>query len=84
MCLAAPARIVEVAPGRATVERDGERFVISLHLLDEPVTVGDHVAVQAQRHAIAVLSAAEAAEMRLIYQQILDSMGGNNGSAPAG
>jgi len=74
MCFAPPARIVDLAPGRATVEREGARFDVSQHLLDRPVAVGDYVAVQAQRYAVAWLSESEAEEARMLYRQIIESI----------
>lgn len=78
MCFAAPARVVAVGPGFALVERGAERLPIGLHLLDEPVAVGDWLAVQAQRFAVARLSAEQAAELLDLYhsiQQQLDDGG---------
>jgi len=74
MCFAVPARVVAVEPGIALVERGGERFAVSLHLLLEPVHVGDHLAVQAQRQAVAKLTAEEAEEVMAIYAQILERL----------
>jgi hydrogenase expression/formation protein HypC len=75
MCFAAPARVVEVGPGFAMIERGAERLPILLHLLDEPVAVGDWLAVQAQRFAVARLSAGEAAELLDLYQRIEHQLG---------
>lgn len=70
MCFAVPARVVEVGPGTAVVERGDARLRISLHLIEEPVAVGDYLAVQAQRHAVAKLSTEEARELFELYRQI--------------
>lgn len=70
MCFAAPAQVVAVGPGFAMIERGSERLPILLHLLDEPVAVGDWLAVQAQRFAVARLSAGEAAELLDLYHAI--------------
>jgi hydrogenase assembly chaperone HypC/HupF len=70
MCFATPEQVVELAPGVAVIERAGARIPILLHLLDEPVAVGDWLAVQAQRHAVAKLSAEEADELMALYDQI--------------
>jgi hydrogenase expression/formation protein HypC len=70
MCFAAPARVIETGAGYAIIERGGERLPILLHLLDEAIAVGDYIAVQAQRYAVAKLSTQEAAELLALYQQI--------------
>jgi hydrogenase assembly chaperone HypC/HupF len=71
MCFATPEQVVELAPGVALIERAGARIPILLHLLDEPVAVGDWLAVQAQRHAVAKLSAEEAGELMALYGEIV-------------
>lgn len=70
MCFAAPAQVVALGPGVALIERGTERLPIGLHLLDEPVAVGDWLAVQAQRVAVARLSAEQAAELLDLYHRI--------------
>jgi hydrogenase maturation factor len=70
MCLASPARVVEVGPGVALVERGGERFPALTHLLDADPAPGDWVAVQARRQAVARLTEAEAREMEGLYALI--------------
>jgi hydrogenase expression/formation protein HypC len=74
MCFAVPAQVVALGPGFALIERGGERLPISLHLLDEPIAVGDWLAVQAQRHAVARLEPDEARELLALYQQIASSL----------
>lgn len=78
MCFAPPARVIEVGPAAALVERGELRFRVALHLLDEPVAVGDWLAVQAQRQAVARLSAAEAEELLALYEQIHRALEGSN------
>lgn len=70
MCLAPPARVVEVLPGQAVVERDGARMTVATFLLDDALCQGDWVAVQAQRYAVQRLSDDEAEEMRRLYNLI--------------
>ncbi|MBK9657589.1 MAG: HypC/HybG/HupF family hydrogenase formation chaperone [Rhodanobacteraceae bacterium] len=70
MCFATPEQVVALGPGFAMIERGGERLPILLHLLDEPVGLGDWLAVQAQRYAVAKLSDGEAQELLDLYQQI--------------
>lgn len=70
MCFATPEQVVALGPGFAMIERGGERLPILLHLLDESVSLGDWLAVQAQRYAVAKLSDGEAQELLDLYQQI--------------
>jgi len=70
MCFATPEQVVALGPGFAMIERGGERLPILLHLLDEPVSLGDWLAVQAQRYAVAKLSDGDAQELLDLYQQI--------------
>lgn len=77
MCFVAPARVVEVGPDFAVVARGDVRLPVLLHLLDEPVEVGDWLAVQAQRFAVARLSAAEAEELLALYSNIQQQLRGD-------
>lgn len=70
MCFATPEQVVGLGLGFAVIERGGERLPILLHLLDEPVVLGDWIAVQAQRYAVAKLSSGEAEELMELYRQI--------------
>jgi len=70
MCLAPPARVLEVGPGTALVARGAARLTVATFLIEEPLAPGDWVAVQAQRHAIQRLTEAEAAEAFAIYDTI--------------
>lgn len=74
MCLTAPCEVISVDGDTAMVARGGARFEVSLLLLDEAVRPGDWIAVQAQRHARAVLSAQEAQEMLDLYAQLADML----------
>lgn len=80
MCLAAPARVVDLGLGFALIERGGVRLPILLHLLDEPIEIGDYLAVQAQRYAVAKLSAQDAADLLALYQQIDAQLTGSAGA----
>lgn len=75
MCFATPEQVVALGPGFAMIERGGERVPILLHLLDEPVALGDWLAVQAQRYAVAKLSDGEAEELAALYLQIGAQLG---------
>lgn len=70
MCLAPPARVIEVLPGQAVVERGGARMTVATFLLDDALCQGDWVAVQAQRYAVQRLSEDEAEEMQRLYRLI--------------
>lgn len=70
MCFVAPAQVIALEPGHAQVMRAGASFPVMLHLLDEPVAVGDWLAVQAGRYAVARLSEAEARELQALYDDI--------------
>lgn len=76
MCLAPPARVVEVRSGRAVVERGGARFEVETLLLEEPPLPGDWLAVQAQRFAVRRLTPGEAAELQDIYALVLSHVDG--------
>lgn len=45
MCLGVPGRIVEIRALIATVDFWGVRRDVAIHIVDEPVNVGDHVLV---------------------------------------
>lgn len=79
MCFAAPAQVVALGPGHAIIERGGVRLPILLHLLDGDVAVGDYLAIQAQRYAVARLTADEAQELLALYQQIDQQLTADHG-----
>lgn len=71
MCFVVPCRVTRlVSPAEIEVDRLGECLRVSSFLLEEPPAVGDWVAVQAQRQAVARLSQQEAAELLSLYEQI--------------
>jgi hydrogenase assembly chaperone HypC/HupF len=70
MCLTVPCQVIRVQGQTATVARGGETLDVSLAFLDEPVGAGDWIAVQAQRHAFARLTAEEARELLDLYEHI--------------
>ena len=76
MCFVAPARVIRLTPQGAEVERNGARFEVSLLLLDDAVAVGDWLAVQAQRQAVARLSDDEAEELLQLYADIAEHLEG--------
>ena len=72
MCLTVPCEVIRVDGQTAVVARAGARFEVSLLFLDEAVQPGDWVAVQAQRHAHARLSAEEAREILGLYDRVAE------------
>jgi hydrogenase maturation factor len=71
MCFVAPCRVTALlSPAEVEVERLGERLRVSTFLLEEPPAIGDWVAVQAQRQAVALLSEDEAVELLTLYEEI--------------
>jgi len=75
MCLTVPCEVIRVDGDMALVARAGSRFEVSLLFLDEAVRPGDWVAVRAQRHAHARLTAEEAREVLAIYDRLSDLIG---------
>ncbi len=63
MCLSVPAQIIATGPLRARVAQGAEEYDVSIHLIGEPLSAGDWVAVHARRDAVAKLSPDEAAEL---------------------
>lgn len=72
MCLTVPCEVIRVDGDTALVARAGAQFEVSLLFLDKAVRPGDWVAVQAQRHAQAVLSPEEARDILDLYAQLGD------------
>lgn len=70
MCFTVPAEVVALAPGQALVQRGDAQFWVLLHLIEEPVAVGDFLAIQAQRQAVGKLTAQEAADVLAFYDQL--------------
>jgi hydrogenase assembly chaperone HypC/HupF len=70
MCLTVPCKVIRIDGETALVARGAARFEVSLLLLDQVVRPGDWVAVQAQRHAQAVLSAEEARDILDLYARL--------------
>jgi hydrogenase expression/formation protein HypC len=71
MCVAIPSKVVEVGDSTATVERFGERLVVSTMLLPDPVALGDYVILQARRFAVEKIGAAEAQESLALFREWL-------------
>ena len=71
MCLAVPAKIVELEGARATVEVPGNRFAADVSLVPG-VTLGDYVLVHAG-FAIQHYTAKDAEEILKIYEDMSDA-----------
>jgi hydrogenase expression/formation protein HypC len=71
MCIAIPARIVELRETSARVERYGEQLEVSLLLLEEPVAVGDYLILQAQTFALRKIDPTEAREIYRLFDDLI-------------
>jgi hydrogenase expression/formation protein HypC len=71
MCVAIPSRVVELDETTATVERFGDRLVVSLILLHEPVELGDYLIVQARAYAVEKIGAEEAEQSLALFREWL-------------
>jgi hydrogenase expression/formation protein HypC len=76
MCIAIPSQVVEIGDSTVTVERFGERLVVSTLLLPEPVELGDYVIVQARSYAVEKIGEAEARESLALFRELL-ALGGD-------
>jgi len=75
MCLVVPCRVTRLLPpAEIEVDRLGVRLRVATFLLDEMPAIGDWVAVQAQRQAVARLDAAEAHELLALYEDLVRHM----------
>jgi hydrogenase expression/formation protein HypC len=79
MCVAIPSKVVEIGDSIATVERFGERLVVSTLLLPDPVALGDYVIVQARSYAVEKIAAAEAQEALALFREWFATAGDADG-----
>jgi hydrogenase expression/formation protein HypC len=79
MCIAIPSKVVEVGDATATVERFGERLIVSTLLLPDPPELGDYVIVQARNYAVEKIGAAEAQEALALFREWFGMAGGDAG-----
>lgn len=77
MCLTVPCEVLRVDGETALVQRGEAQFEVSLLFVDEQVVPGDWLAVQAQRHAQARLSAEEARDILSLYARLAEIMDGD-------
>ena len=83
MCLAVPAEVVSISGPTATVDMYGERFAVSLMMLSEAVAVGDFVALQARRYAVARIPRDEAQATRKIFEDLFPELAARAPRAPS-
>ncbi|HUI94172.1 MAG TPA: HypC/HybG/HupF family hydrogenase formation chaperone [Xanthobacteraceae bacterium] len=69
MCIAVPAEVVSIDGPSALVDVYGERFVVSLMMMSEPVQPGDFVALQAQRYAVSKIAREDAIAARCFFEE---------------
>ena len=72
MCLGIPGRIVAREGGFATVDFLGARRRVRLHLLEEPVDIGDHVLCHVGA-ALRRLPSDEAHAMQTLFERLLEA-----------
>ncbi len=71
MCLAVPAKVLEVNGDSALVELGGARRRVNITLIDTPLTEGDYVLIHVG-YAIQRMSLNEAQETLRIWEEILE------------
>ncbi len=71
MCLAAPSRVVEVRDGTAITECFGQLREVSLLLLDEEVSVGDYLLIQAGGFAFERVDSERAEEALVLMAELM-------------
>jgi len=71
MCLAAPARVIEVRDGVAVAESFGQIREVSLLLLDEEVVVGDYLLIQAGGFAFEKVECERAEEALALMKELM-------------
>jgi hydrogenase expression/formation protein HypC len=71
MCIAIPSIVVEFNDSTATVERFGERIVVSLLMLPEPVEIGDYLIIQARSFAVEKIDSEAAEESLKLFRDWL-------------
>lgn len=75
MCIAIPARVVEIRSTSAVVERYGERLEVSLLLLQEEVAIGDFLILQARAFAVEKIAPEEVAEIYRLFDEFVGVAG---------
>ncbi|MCX7760391.1 MAG: HypC/HybG/HupF family hydrogenase formation chaperone [Hydrogenothermaceae bacterium] len=74
MCLSIPSRVEEIIEDQfAIVDTMGVKRKVSLHLMPDPVNIGDYVLIHVG-YAIAKLSEEDALESLKIYEEIIKEL----------
>lgn len=71
MCLAAPSRVIEVRDGMAVTECFGETREVSLLLMNEEVSVGDYLLIQAGGFAFELIESERAEEALALMEELM-------------
>lgn len=71
MCMAVPSRIIELVGEMATVEAFGEQRHVSLMLMNDAVSLGDYVLIQAGGFAYERVEHHTAQEALRIFGEVL-------------
>ena len=82
MCIAIPARVIQVCGLNALVERYGEQLEVSLLLLEEAVAPGDYLILQARAWAVEKITIAQAREAYRLFDELFGA-NAPNGVNPA-
>lgn len=71
MCMAAPSRVIEVHSDTAVTECFGKRREVSLLLLEEAVSVGDYLLIQAGGFAFERIDSTRARESLALMEELM-------------
>ncbi len=83
MCMAAPSRVIEVHGDRALTECFGERREVSLLLLEEAVSVGDYLLIQAGGFAFERIDSNRAQESLAVMSELIRQADGDRSWGPS-
>ena len=72
MCLAAPSRVLEVRDGMAVTECFGQLREVSLLLMDEDISVGDYLLIQAGGFAFERVEAERAEQALALMREFME------------
>lgn len=73
MCMAVPSRIVALSGDMATVEAFGKQREVSLMLMNEPVSPGDYLLIQAGGFAYERVAQDAALEALAIIREVVEA-----------